>query len=176
MDVTKALAFLERHQPLPPDDQLSAELIRNYDEVRKFFIEHPDSRCIPLFLNSFGGESCFGVYQLVEDVFRPFPPEAIVSHLKESLSSVHWPVRYWRAQIAMAFPAPELLEPLEKLLRAGDSDTRVFAACAIGRICEQRNAQAIEVLRSAYESETDIEVRKIMGEALSTVSEPQQLI
>jgi len=71
MDVTNALAFLERHQPLPPDDQLSADLIREYDEVRKFFIEHPDPRCIPLFLNSFGDESCFGVYQLVEGRLSP---------------------------------------------------------------------------------------------------------
>jgi len=172
MDVTNASGFLERHQPLPPDDQLSADLIREYDEVRKFFIEHPDPRCIPLFLNSFGDESCFGVYQLVEDVFRPFPPEAIVSHLKESLSSVHWPVRYWSAQIAMAFPAPELLEPLEKLLRADDSGTRFFAACAVARICgEQRSAKAFEVLRSAHETETDAEVREIIGEALSAGGE-----
>ena len=95
-----------------------------------------------------------------------------MSHLKESLSSVHWPVRYWSAQIAMAFPAPELIAPLEKLLRADDSGTRVFAACAVARICrEQRSAKAFEVLRSAHETETDAEVREIIGEALSAVSE-----
>jgi len=72
----------------------------------------------------------------------------------------------------MAFPAPELIAPLEKLLRADDSGTRVFAACAVARICqEQRDAKAFEVLRSAYETETDAEVREIIGEALSAVSE-----
>jgi hypothetical protein len=167
MEIADALAFLGQHQPLPPDDQLSASLIERYDEVRKFFIEHPDPRCIPLFLNSFGAGSGFGVYQLVEDVFRPFPPEAVVHLLKESLGSPHQSVRYWGAQIAMLFPALELLEPLEKLLDTADSDTRLFAAYALEVMWrEKRERQVLDVLKKAAETETDAEVKKVFSEML----------
>ena len=72
MTVEQGLAFLNAYQPMPDDTELSEELVRAYDEVRRFFIEHPDARCIPLFLKSFGAGDGFGVYQLVEDVLRHF--------------------------------------------------------------------------------------------------------
>jgi hypothetical protein len=172
MEIPDALALLAQHQPLPSDDQLSAALLDKYDEVRRFFIKHPDPRCIPLFLNSFGDGSGFGVYQMVEDVFQMFPPEAVVPHLKESLSSPHKGVRYWGAQVAMLFPALELLEPLGTLLYAEDSDTRLFAAYALEVMWqEKREAQVIEVLKKASEAETDAEVKEVLSRVLLSSSE-----
>jgi len=71
MTTSEALSFLQAHQPMPDDDVLDAhpEILQKYEEVRKYFVENPDPRCIELFLNSFGGWNGFGVYQLVEDVF-----------------------------------------------------------------------------------------------------------
>jgi hypothetical protein len=36
-----ALRPLLEHSPLPDDDDLSDELIARYDEVRRFFLDHP---------------------------------------------------------------------------------------------------------------------------------------
>lgn len=54
MTKDEALDFLRQHQPMPPDREFTDEVIRNYEEVRRFFLKHPYSECIPLFLNSFG--------------------------------------------------------------------------------------------------------------------------
>jgi len=53
MNKFEAIEFLKHHQPLPDDNELTKEIIDNYDEVRKFFKSNPDEICIPLFLNSF---------------------------------------------------------------------------------------------------------------------------
>ena len=38
MTTEQALAFLQAHQPMPDDQDLSEALIRTYDEVRQFFM------------------------------------------------------------------------------------------------------------------------------------------
>ena len=68
MTKDEALYFLKSHQPMPGDENLSSELIGVYEEVRVFFKNNPDNRCIPLFLNSFGGKVGYGVYQMVDEV------------------------------------------------------------------------------------------------------------
>ena len=72
IDKEEALKFLEAYQPLPSDSELSKNIniLNIYNEVRKYFLTHYDPRCIPLFLNSFGGRNGFGVYQLIEDVLK----------------------------------------------------------------------------------------------------------
>jgi len=94
MTVDEGLAFLQTHQPMPDDTALSEELVRVYDEVRRLFIDHPDARCIPLFLTSFGDGDGFGVYQLVEDVLRHFSRDTVVPHLKKALTHGRRSIRY----------------------------------------------------------------------------------
>jgi hypothetical protein len=47
MTVDQGLAFLQAHQLMPDDSELSEGLVREYDEARGFFLDHPDVRCIP---------------------------------------------------------------------------------------------------------------------------------
>lgn len=56
-----AFNFLLRHQPMPSDNDLTQELIDQYDNVRKFFIDHPDRKAIDLFLRSYGDGDGWGV-------------------------------------------------------------------------------------------------------------------
>lgn len=49
MDTDRALDFLAARQPMPTDDVLGDDEIREFDAVRQHFIAHPDVRCIPLF-------------------------------------------------------------------------------------------------------------------------------
>src|SRR6516162_9871217 len=134
MTTEQALAFLQAHQPMPDDRDLSEALIRKYDEIRQFFLAHPNPRCIPLFLTSFGAGDGLGVYQLVEDVVRRFSRETVVPHLQHGLAHPQRSSRYWNAEIAAHFPSPALLELLGKLLTEDDEDLQTAAAIALGQL------------------------------------------
>ena len=74
----KAFSFLREHQPMPSDEDVTEEEIKKYEEVRTFFINNPDERCVPLFLNSFGGKDGLGVYQMVEDVIVMYNKKVVL--------------------------------------------------------------------------------------------------
>lgn len=100
MNTNEALEFLRSHQPMPPDSTLTTELSQKYNEVREFFEAHPDPRCIPLFLNSFGDGDGFSAYQGVDLVLLLFSHEQVLPHLLTALSSIHPGVKSWTAEIA----------------------------------------------------------------------------
>ena len=163
----EALAFLRAHQPMPDDRDLSEELITAYDLVRRYFTAHPDPACIPLFLNSFGERSGFGVYQLVEDVLAKFPPGAALPHLVEALTHGRRPSRYWAALWAGDFPNALLSAPLIALLDQADCDLRSAAALSLEYIPGQR---ADDALRRASEREADEHVREVIDQAIENRS------
>lgn len=86
---TEAFSFLKKHQPMPNDDKLKESEIKRYEEVREYFINNPDEKCIPLFLNSFGGKDGFGVYQMVEDVILMYDSKKVLPHLLKTFYSIH---------------------------------------------------------------------------------------
>lgn len=144
---------------MPPDSRLSDSLITEYDEILEFCKEHPDTEYIPLLLNSFGERGGLGVYQLVEDFLLLFTPEQVLPHLARALLSEHPSIRYWSAQFASHFPAPELIEPLGHLLEGDEEDIRSAAAIALRCIDDVR---AEEVIREALRYETDLHVRSLL--------------
>lgn len=157
MNKDEALRFLALHQPLPPDSALSAELLEAYDEVRKFFLEHPDPDCIRPLLNSFGEGSGHGVYQLIENVIRKLPTRNVVTELMHSLRSEHRSVRYWNAQIAALFPVNALLPMLSKLLHEDDFDMRYAALTALEKI----GPDAKPIVAEFLVTERDPELRSL---------------
>jgi hypothetical protein len=164
MNKEEALTFLGLHQPLPPDGQMTEDLISRYEEVRQYCLAHPTPECVPLFLNSFGEGSGFGIYQLVEDVITLFPEEDVVRHLQASLESPHYGVRYWGAQIAANFPNSALVSLLGALLANGNADERAAAATALGLIDDER---VDAVLDRAAHSEIDEDVRQLLTEIIA---------
>jgi len=163
MNTDTALKFLRVNQPLPDDAELSEELITTFDEVRKHFIEHQDSRCLPLFLGSFGNGDGFGVYQLVEDVFRGFNTADVVNELEGGLKSPRRSTRYWSAHIAAEFPSVQLLNPLAKMLEHGDEDERSTAAIALGQIDDE---EANRALLGAVAREREPQVRQLLEQLI----------
>jgi len=160
----EALEFLRRHQPLPPDGELSEETITAYDAARRYFLANPDNESIALFLYSFGDGSGFGVYQLVEDVIAKHHPNDVVPILSLALQTGGKGVKYWGAQIAERFPDSRLLGPLAVTLSDPDSDIRSASALAIACI-GGRDARAL--LGSRLEIEDDSEVRESIAELLT---------
>ncbi len=165
-----ALAFLCQHQPLPDDEGLneSEQLIKEFDQVRQYFIGHPDPACIPLFLNAFSNSMGFGVYQLCDDVFRQFDQSLIIPHLKNALCSQHQGVRWWAAHWSIDFPSAELVAPLEQLLANPiDEDAHYFALATLACIwTEARNEQARDILEMRLEHETDPSRIELINEVL----------
>ncbi|MBV9788479.1 MAG: HEAT repeat domain-containing protein [Chloroflexi bacterium] len=162
MNTEEALQFLRENQPLPPDDQLD-DRIKTFEEVRQFFEEHIDPRCLELLLNAFGDGSGFGVYQLVEDTIRMYPPDLVVPILQRTLCSPSHSVRYWNAQVAEYFSHESLVEPLARMLEEEDPDLRWAAATALW---PYDTPEKQTILREHLQHETDEELRGVILEDL----------
>ncbi|WP_297196391.1 hypothetical protein [uncultured Pluralibacter sp.] len=134
MTKEEALKFLLKHQPMPSDKDLTKDIIDRYDDVRKFFIQHPDSEAIKLFLRSFGDGDGWGVYQLVEDFFYQCPEPEVKREIKKVLEDVNISdgVRYWSTQIAAAFNDEMLRDGLEISLKSKNPDISDAAEIALG--------------------------------------------
>ena len=164
MDLEYALSFLKANQPMPNDENLDTKLIGEYDTVRKFFMSNPDERCIPLFLNSFGDGSGYGVYQLVEDVLKKYSKEMVLPHLLKAIKSNSWGIRYWGTQIALEFSDKSLLSQLEKGIAESDVDIRATSIIALSQIkCDR----AIKILKEAQKNENECDIKELIEQVLS---------
>ena len=158
-----ALNFLKNHQPLPSDENLTKSLLDDYDEVRKYFIEHPNKQAISLFLNSFGEGDGLGVYQLIEDVVRAHNIEDVIPHLNSSLVNGSNAIQYWCAQIAANFPDERLLEGLLIALDNESADTREAAIIALEGI----GGESVNIaLKERLSKEEDCVIRELIKDIL----------
>ncbi|MGC6095169.1 hypothetical protein [Citrobacter portucalensis] len=133
MNKKEALEFLESHQPMPSDNDLTQDLIDKYDDVRVFFVNNPDVDAIPLLMRSFGNGDGFGVYQLVEDVFDKCNFDDVIINISNVLkdTSTVKSVRYWVTQLAIAFSDRRLVDGLNISLQFDDEDIQFMAASAL---------------------------------------------
>lgn len=133
-----AFNFLLRHQPMPSDNDLTQDLIDQYDNVRKFFIDHPDRKAIDLFLRSYGDGDGWGVYQLVEDFFYQCKEADVKIEIKKVLEdiTISDSVRYWVTQVAAAFNDEILRDGLEISLHSTNADIKDAAEMAINLLDE----------------------------------------
>ena len=133
MNTNEAINFLSKHQPMPADSVLTQEIIDQYDNVRKYFIEHPDIKAIPLFLRSFGDGNGWGVYQVVEDFFYKCPRDEVVLAIKSVLEDETIPdsVRYWTTQAAAAFSDDILRTGIALSLASANEDIKEAALLAL---------------------------------------------
>ncbi|EBS7636821.1 hypothetical protein CDR68_24425 [Salmonella enterica] len=133
MNKKEALRFLESHQPMPSDNDLTQDLIDKYDDVRVFFVNNPDVDAIPLLMRSFGDGDGFGVYQLVEDVFDKCNFDDVIINISNVLkdTSTVKSVRYWVTQLAIAFSDRRLVDGLNISLQFDDEDIQFMAASAL---------------------------------------------
>lgn len=154
MEIEEALAWLSKHQPLPTDLEMTQEIADRFDEIRELFLTHSDSRCIPLFLNAFGGRNGWGMYQLIEHVLIKYPTHEILPPLVEALKSSNQYVRQWCAQIATYFPDSSLVSPLATLLADQEEDVKSAAIIALQEIQDVRVRSILEVYLEYEEDES----------------------
>lgn len=82
----EALSFLKRHQPMPSDKEIKQEELETYEEVRKYFQNNFDERCIPLFLNAFNNPSDRVKYWCIQ-IASNFPDASLFEPLSKLLQS-----------------------------------------------------------------------------------------
>lgn len=131
MTTDDALSFLRANQPLPPADSCPDELISQLDCVLSHFLDHPDRRCIPLFLRVFNDGDGHGVFQLIAGVIWRFPEKEVLPHLVDALTNGSKDVQYWCSQIALETASPLIAEPLLHLAESDDEGIRFFAIAAL---------------------------------------------
>lgn len=163
----EAIEFLKKNSPLPRDEELSDELIDQFDEARKFFLHSPDPVSIPLFLNAFGDGSGFGVYQLIEDVLTQFPTDLVTPHLLKSVMSPHCGVKFWSTEMVRSFPSKDLIPALLKNLSDNNSEVRASSATALASIGEK---SVVPDLEMALNKEREEYVREDIASAIATLS------
>lgn len=158
----RAIDFLKKNQPLPSDDMLEKD-IEIFNEVRKFFLENPDSNCIPLFLNCFGDGSGFGVYQTIEDLLAEYDDSVVITHLKNALFSKFSGVRYWCAQMSARYESEELIDGLLNVYNKGDIDSKCAALAALSSYDDPK---VIAIAEKALQDENDGDLLEIAGDIL----------
>ena len=168
---TEAISFLQEHQPMPKDNELSDEIINKYDEVRDYFINNPDNQCVPLFLNSFGGKDGLGVYQMVEFVITMYDKKEVLPHVLNALHSPYDGVRYWATQIASNYPDETLFELLCNLLSEADDDIKSATITALAQLALNniRTNDVIDVLKNEIERISDEEAKEFAEEVLEDI-------
>ena len=164
----KAFSFLREHQPMPSDEDVTEEEIKKYEEVRTFFINNPDERCVPLFLNSFGGKDGLGVYQMVEDVIVMYNKKVVLTCIIHAVNSSYEGVRYWCIQIASNFPDESLLSPLANFLQSEDQDIKTAAITAIAQLALNhiRVYEVLKILEKEIKQITDEDIKEFAIEVL----------
>jgi HEAT repeat protein len=165
---SEAIDFLRAHQPMPPDTDLTDELIGRYNEARQVLRDHPDDLAIPLLLNSFGDGNGFGVYQLVDDTLRAYDRDRVVETLERSLRSALSSVRLWSIDIALEYPDARLIPPVVDLLSSADRDIRYFAVQYLINL-EIGPTDVGAALLAALQVEQDEEIRAILSSATQSL-------
>lgn len=171
MTKDEALYFLKSHQPMPGDENLSSELIGVYEEVRVFLKNNPDNRCIPLFLNSFGGKAGYGVYQMVDEVICMYDKDIVLPYIMDAIQVDNVNIQYHAIEFAADFPDKRLYPLLSKSLNNADEDVVMASVIALAQLALNNIYYDIVCndLQKKYEILVDIDLRNFVWEVLEDI-------
>jgi hypothetical protein len=108
----EALNFLKQHQPRPPtkrrmlehqEELCSTELMRQFEDVREYFMRNPSEEAIPLFLHSLGDGDGDGIYQSIMFYLQLFPKEVVIPHIRKALDCPVTSVRAWATEFTLFY-------------------------------------------------------------------------
>jgi hypothetical protein len=76
------LAFLRRHQPMPPASVVAIEECDGLLAAVRHFTPHPDRRCVPVFVGAVGAGTGLGMNESVSQVLQAHDPGQVVASLR----------------------------------------------------------------------------------------------
>ena len=161
MNDMEAILFLKKHQPLPPDIELTQPMLDELEEIRVYFLglSHPNAEALPYLLRVFGDGDGSGIYQRFYETIAKFPKELVIQNLIECLQNEHDSVKSWNAEIAVNYPDTRLIIPLSRMLISVNSDVRWAAVFALSQI---EDSKSVDILRNHYLHEDNTEIREIL--------------
>lgn len=115
MTSDEAIAFLEQHQPMPSDFDITDAEGEMYANLLKHFEDCPDDRCVPLLINSVSADTGLGMYEHIKFVLMAHSSDAVIPHLREGLLHGSTGVKYrccWWAADVDAWELEPLIRPL----------------------------------------------------------------
>ena len=128
MNTEEALQFLKLNQPMPGDLVIGQAQCDSFIEAMDHFINKPDVRCIPLFVNSVSQNTGMGMYEKISDVLMAHRREDVIPSIKNGLASQNNGVKYRCSWWAIDLDAWELESSIEPLLTSSVEDVRDVAA------------------------------------------------
>ncbi|MBN1852086.1 MAG: hypothetical protein JW829_05150 [Pirellulales bacterium] len=115
MKTDDAISFLESHQPMPGDHEISDEEGETFAEIIKHFEKNPDPRCIPLLIGTVSKNTGLGMYDHIKFVLMAHAREDVILHLREGLLHGNDGTKYrccWWATDMDAWELEEVIKPL----------------------------------------------------------------
>lgn len=153
MNFNQAISFLDRNSPMPIDDDLTEDLMSQYESVFDYFRKNPSPTSIKHFINSFGEYDGWGIYLEVLQYLCQYEPIDVIPHLKISLLSPYNGVRYWSCLLSANFPDNSLVNNLNLCLNdENNSEIRLAAALSMGFI---EGINALNLLKERLLKEND---------------------
>lgn len=165
MTEKEALDFLSLHQPLPDEKEKEMEdLIEKFNEVRLYFLEHKNPKCIPLFLNCFGTGGGFGSYHMIIQLLKEYDDTLVIDELAKSLFSPYVGVRFWSAEVAQRYHDDKLIDGLLNVFKLGDTDAKCSALTAL--LSHENIVKPLA--HSVLNTETDATLREIAEDIIQS--------
>lgn len=115
----EALAFLRAHQPMPSEADIDEAFYEQYGAAVRYFCDHPDPECLPLFLFSVRADGSPALAQDVDYVLQAHDEASVLEYLKQAMAHPHPDVRAQAAEYVMSYPRVELVESLRLMLLEG---------------------------------------------------------
>jgi hypothetical protein len=167
MDQNKALRILNKYSPMPDDEELTEEIVKEYRDAIDYLDDNPPGMMFlkPL-LHSLGAYDGWGVYEITRSILVSYDISQVMPYIKDGLLSKLDGRRYWCTLLATDFPDASLIPMLLKTLNDPVEEIRVNSVMALESI---RNNSVIEDLIKRSKLENDEEVIEVFQEAINSL-------
>ena len=122
MNIRQALTFLEHHQPMPNDQEVTQNLCDSFVECMQFLKENPESKSVVLLINSVSEYTGLGMYEMISDVLIKQERSVVLFALKKALNQGNDAVKYRCCWWAIDLNAWCLIKEISALATSCNND------------------------------------------------------
>jgi len=136
MNIRQALTFLEHHQPMPSDQEVTRTLCDTFVECMQFLKKNPEPRSVILLINSVSEYTSLGMYEMISDVLLKQERTVVLFALRKALSQGSDAVKYRSCWWAIDLNAWCLLKEVSALVSSCNTDLSDAAKAYVELRCD----------------------------------------
>jgi hypothetical protein len=136
MNHHQALIFLEHHQPMPSDKEVTQDLCDAFLECMLFFKHNPEPKSVSLLINSVSEYTGLGMYEMISDVLLKQERTVVLFALKKALTQGDDAIKYRCCWWAIDLNAWCLFNEISGLVSSCNADLSDAAKAYIELRCE----------------------------------------